>query len=415
VRGRAAPDVSRLIRRARRRHDGAVLAHGVASILALLVTAAALVALLACAAPALVFAAGAAVVVVALLAGVALVAWRTRGRWVGTRAAAAWLDRRAGLDGRLTTASELGDRGDAALTALLHAQIAAHAPRLAPRAVVPRVVPWRPLAATAVAFVVFDVTLTLAPSYLRRRAVVVASAGDGAPVASGVDVAADALAVYAEDGGGAPTHGAGARTAVRDEGSGDGFGDAVAALQGWLRQTLGADEPWAETDPAAMAAAGPRATPAPEPRRGRRSDIGVARDGAAPDDATTGPTDDGLPDAAARQAARAAAEAAAGGAGPGAGDGSDPNLFGAATTARGAVDRFELSIAARVRARSAGPQAAWDDAPAPEPDAAAGPVPAGQPTAPFHPPVVPPAWAGVVRRLYAHAPILETTSEAAAP
>ncbi|MCW5893948.1 MAG: hypothetical protein KIT14_25875, partial [bacterium] len=66
------------------------------------------------------------------------------------------------------------------------------------------------------------------------------------------------------------------------------------------------------------------------------------------------------------------------------------------------------AIAARVRARPAGPQAAWDDAPASDPDdARSADVAAGQPAAPFHPAVVPPAWAGVVRRLYAHAPIVE--------
>ena len=176
-----------------------------------------------------------------------------------------------------------------------------------------------------------------------------------------------------------------------------GASTALQSLQTWLQQTLGAEESWeaGEPVPSNPAANGQHAAP---------REHHAATTAAVDDHAATGagtPTD--APGATPRHAGATSTEPGGGGPGEGAGTDTDSTLYGQPddepVTGR---DRFELGIAARVRTRRGSDTGSWSDAPAADGDRH--PVLASQHRAeqPGHRMPVPPAFAPLVRRLFAH-------------
>jgi len=179
----------------------------------------------------------------------------------------------------------------------------------------------------------------------------------------------------------------------------------LATLQEWLQDTLGAEEHW-QTDDGEVPPSGSRqdttrsARQNPDPRRdpmsrpvadGRAANGGRELPGAdGPATPRPGNGDDRTSDQ--------------GGAAPGAGSDTDPNLYGDPhddVTAHG--DRFELAIAARVRTRPGSAEARWTDTPGADPSRRPTLAAGQRPEQAGHRMTVPPTFAPIVRRLFAHA------------
>jgi len=90
------------------------------------------------------------------------------------------------------------------------------------------------------------------------------------------------------------------------------------------------------------------------------------------------------------------------GAAAGAGTGTDPHLLGEASAERAARARFDLPLAARVRALGGGPAPLSGEAPPPAPDARPDLAAAQRRDAPVPKMGVPPAYEAAVRALFAH-------------
>ena len=172
-------------------------------------------------------------------------------------------------------------------------------------------------------------------------------------------------------------------------------------MQEWLQDTLGADEHW-QTDDGEIPPSGARQDNARTARQNRDAMARPVTDGRAANGGREVPGADGP--ATPRPGSGDDTTPDHGGAAPGAGSDTDPTLYGDPhddLTAHG--DRFELAIAARVRTRPGSAEARWTDTPGA--DASRHPALAsGQRREQAgHRMTVPPTFAPIVRRLFAHA------------
>jgi len=132
-----------------------------------------------------------------------------------------------------------------------------------------------------------------------------------------------------------------------------------------------------------------------KPRPGAERAAGEASTAPAPGGDEAAPRGDGA------HGPERGGEAGAHQAAAGAGTGTDPNLLGDASAARAARERFDLPLAARVRALGGAPEPPSGDAPPPAPDARPDLAAAQRRDAPVLKMSVPPAYEAVVRALFA--------------
>ena len=360
---------------------------------------AALVVMLALRAPSTVFAvAGVLVVIVALVAG-ALVVRHTTTRWLAHRRTAAWIDRRAGLQGRLVTLAELGEPDDDALLyPLLIAENRARFEQWRPDRLVPTALPLRALAAAAVGLGSLALVLWTAPALL-PSVPAVALEGPGR---------LDAPARGATAAGRRPP----ARDRSRERMVTDDT-QPSRGVQEWVRQQLWGER-WdrvrtalAQADAARRAqdtrrpdGEGTGVTPPTE--RARQQDgrqAGEAgRDGSRAGDAQANAERRNLQDRSAGPWVRGRQG------GAGAGPGRDPNLLGPpAEDTHAGTDAFALSIAARVRTRRHGPRPPSGEVPRTAPDARPRLAHRQRSPAGVHRMPIPAGWEPVVHRAFSRA------------
>jgi len=350
-----------------------------------------------------------------------LAGWLARAlvrRWLSPARAPLWIDRRTGLEGRLATALELGHQGAvrAPFFPLLVEDNARRLPTWRPERLLPDGLPSGAFAGALAAVGVFLLVLLLAP-WLRPGAAPVTSSevtGDE-PVRGHIVIARRArrqagesvLAPFAEP--------------VEDDER-----SALSRLPDALQERIQARLWGEDREPARRAmelaerggAPGPGGGSPPADRlvdtseaeerwavvrkapRGARPAPGAAA-AASPGET---PTDGGAtPAAAGERGAERGGEAGAHQAAAGAGTGSDPNLFGAASAARAARERFDLPLAARVRAQSGAPEApSPGEAPAPAPDSHPDLGERQRRDAPVPRMRVPPIYEAAVRAVFAH-------------
>jgi hypothetical protein len=397
---RARPDdpvdgIRRQVGRVRARRNGWIAQRAAYAFVAVLAAAATMLLLAALLVSPLAFG----VTLVVIVLGVGLAAARVSAAalraWVRVGPSAAWVDGRAGLDGRLATLLALGNRGAPFFRALLLETTLARRAAFEPHAVVPSAIPAIALCAALAALGALGLVVRLAPA-LEPRPLVVAS-GPGGPagtptglfflrrmvaaVASPDDPASRAT----EPPANAPIASAGAESETRT-----GLANLPGALQASLRRRLWGDE-WARAGSADTGGDRATQTAAAEDARARAARTAAAaekRD--AGRRATPGDAQDG-------DVTTAGAGAA------GAGTGSDPTLFGPATTDEIVGEgRFALGLAARVRSLETGPRPPTGDAPDAAPDAHPAIATRQPPDAPAHRAAVPAAYAAIVRETFTH-------------
>jgi hypothetical protein len=338
--------------------------------------------------------------VVVVCVTTALLARRVGARWMPARDAPARIDVSRGLRGRLPSLLELDGRARGPLFALLVHQTVEAMPSWRAEDVVPDVLPIRALASALAALCALAMVVVMAPALrpAAPRVLVGDRRLDFIPTGRPPD-GADVLLVT--PGTVRPAPGREGRDGGDDAGAAGPFAGAstaLQALQSWLQQTLGADESWEAGEP--VPSNSERTRPRADPHE-RRSATTAAVDDRAATGAGT-PTD--APGPTSQRGGGTGAEPGGGGPGAGAGTDTDPTIYGQTddepVTGR---DRFELGIAARVRTRRGSDTGAWSDAPPADGDRH--PVLAGQHRSeqPGHRMPVPPAFAPLVRRLYAHA------------
>lgn len=335
----------------------------------------------------------------AAIAATVVVARQLRARWLRARDAAARIDRSCELRGRLASVVELQSRAGGGFFELLAEQNVDALPRWRPEDVVPRLVSPPMLAAAFAAVAALVLVIVFAP-WLRPPPprVLIGDRPMDFVASNESHASADRLVVSPgtehQPAAGAPGSG-GTRSETGDEDS------TLTTLQEWLQDTLGADEHW-QTDDGAVPPSGfrqgttptarqdrdPRARPVADARAANGGREIPGADGPATPRPGTG--DDGTPDH--------------GGAAPGAGSGTDPTLYGDPhddVAAHG--DRFELAIAARVRTRPGSAEARWTDTPGADPSRRPTLAAGQRPEQAGHRMTVPPTFAPIVRRLFAHA------------
>ncbi len=389
--------VLRQLRAVRRRSNLRLVQHAGAVWVAVLATVTGVVVLAALRAGRLGFL-GVALLALAAALGVTVAVGRrvVRG-WLPAGEAAAHVDASRALHGRVSSVTELRHRAHGDLFALLVRQNLDALARWRPEDVVPEIVPGRAFAAAVAAVSFLALVVVLAPA-LRRpppRVVVGDRRIDFVP-AHDEHAGADRLLVA--PGTEHPAPGADGSSTAREPGVPDAVADASTALQDWLQHALGVEERWEAGDQIPD-------TREPDSRHAaskRRSDTRpVDGDGEAP--GTGEPRDADGRTARSAGSDRPGAEERGGGGGAGAGSDTDPTLYGEARDepAPGA-DRFELAIAARVRTRRGAAMDRWTAAPGPDADRQ--PALAGRQQAeqPGHRMPIPPPFAPLVRRLYAH-------------
>ena len=354
---------------------------------------------------------GFALAVVAALGGLAVAlagAARTvRHGWLSRAAAPGWIDGRGVLQGRLATLLSLRRVPEHPFERLLAAQTAARLRSLRPERLVPRVVPWGALAAAGAGAAALLAVLLAAPALRPSRPIllvgdraigsVAGEPGTGAPSQLLVAPGAEQRSGDAAGAGGEPGD---------DVPPAEALADLSDRLQDWVQEALWGEAGWepgeapeGEEEPGEEAGGGERRRGRPERRAGVGAGSGdtPGRDGVPADERAasaraqmgTIPPDGGTP--------------GGGDGGSGAGTGSDPRLYGAARADEpGGGSRFELAIAARVRTRPGGALDPAGGAPPAEPDRNPALAAAQWPEKPAHRMAVPPAWQGVVRRLFAH-------------
>jgi hypothetical protein len=389
-------DVERWVRRTRWRHDLHALQRATYRLVAAGAVAVVVLVALALLAGPLPFAIG---LVGLVTLGLGAVAWTLRSarrEWLGTAGAPAWIDRRAGLRGRVATLAEVHARGPAFFLPLLVAQATEALSAWPPERLVPRVVPVRALACAGVATAVLVALLVLSP-LLRPPLPGLVAGGDGRLRAEQMDglgqwlrrivaAATQPSTVAGRDVGDDAT---GATAGDGTDADAAGLGGLPGMLQARIRQRLWGER-WGRVDGAGSA-----------PERGRTpDDRHVAGGGGHDQRGTVGA------DPARRAVAARAPDGAAGhdgDAGTGAGAGSDPDLFGPATNdADPDEGHFALGLAARVRATHQGPRRPTGDAPAASSDEHPELAGLQRPDVPFHRASVPPAYDAVVRAVFAH-------------
>jgi hypothetical protein len=390
--------IQRQLRRVRWRHNGSELQRAVFVVGAGAAGVGAALIGLALRAPPVPFVVGGGVLLLAWLALGAATVWRVRRRWVRARRTAAWVDRRAGLRGRLVTLLELARQQPVAPHAFGPLLVERNARGLAewtPARVVPTAVPRTALAALLAAVAALVAVLLLAPQ-LRPpspRLVYLRGAGDDWPRGvDGLDGSSAQLVV-------APAPGADPTAAEREaeRATGDAPEAASIVVEARSLQQRIRDGVWGKgwDDGDAAAGGGERAASDRKRDARRRAGDGSTGGAAGPDDA-----------AAAPRAAGSRTATRAGGAGDGAsgaGTHTDPNLYGIpAILPHTSEAAFQLALAARVRAEHAEPRPPEGPAPPAGPDLR--PALAGRQRneAAVHRMPVPSRYEPLVRALFAH-------------
>ena len=343
-------------------------------------------------------------------------------RWLSSEQAPLWIDRRTALEGRLATALELEGR-DARCAPFFPLLVDDNARRIAawrPERVVPEGLPSGAFAGALAAVGVFLLALLLAP-WLRPSAPAVAAGGDAAD--RGMAIEGDrAIARRVRARAGRPPATlvepddddrsalsrlpAELQERIREELWGE---DRERVHEAWERAERGAGpgrvsppaDPLAEaSDPIAASEQEERWAVVRRPPPGARP--ALAEDGATP----TGdmPRGDGAAGrGASAHPAERGGEAGAHQAAAGAGTGTDPHLLGEASAERAARERFDLPLAARVRALGGGAAPpSSGEAPPPAPDARPDLAAAQRRDAPVPKMSVPPAYEAAVRAVFAH-------------
>jgi hypothetical protein len=341
----------------------------------------------------------------ALCVTTALLVRHVRARWLPARDAPAHIDRARGLRGRVASVLELDaleGRERSPLFALLVRQNVDALPSWRAEEMVPDVVPIRAFASAIAALCALAMVAVMAPTLRPPPPRVIVGDRPMDFVATGRShEGADRLLVApgTERPG---AHGAESERSAdgRDDEAGGALAGASATLQDWLQQALGAEERWEAGEPVPT---NPDQKGAHGPQAEHRPATTAAVDDRASPTGERKPAEETGP--AARASGESATEPRGGGPGAGAGTDSDPTLYGEPdrepVTGR---DRFELGIAARVRTRRGADMGTWSDAPTADGDRH--PVLAGQQRSEQqgHRMPVPPSFAPLVRRLYAHAP-----------
>jgi hypothetical protein len=391
------------VRRARRRWNAYVAQRAGYGLVAATAAGAVLVLVVALVASAVAFVAALAGVAIGLVALAARLGTAARRAWVGRGRASVWVDRCAGMDGRLATLLELDAGAPARFRPLLTETTLARRRAFSPDEVVPTPVPVVLLAVALGALASLPVAMRLAPLLEPPPLATVAAEGSGAaPPIDGLGslfrrvLAATASPASPDaDRSGAPER----ATNGGSGGSGEArptFRGLPAALQASIRRRLWGER-WARAADTTPGTARTRTGAADERARTHASPTRDATD----------------PDAVRRAAAASepGTDVPAAGTASGAGTGSDPDLFGPVTTPDLLDDgRFALGLAARVRTVQTGPRPPSGEAPDPEPDARPTLAVRQRPDAPAHRAVVPPAFTAIVRDTFTH-----RTSQGARP
>jgi len=337
-------------------------------------------------------------------------------RWLSSEQAPLWIDRRTALEGRLATVLELEGR-DARCAPFFPLLVDDNARRIAawrPERLVPEGLPSGAFAGALAAVGVFLLALLLAP-WLRPSAPAVAAGGDAAD--RGMAIEGDrAIARRVRARAGRPP----ATLVEPDDDDRSALSRLPAELQERIREELwGEDrervhEAWERAE----RGAGPGRVSPPADRLAdereqeerwavvRRPPPGArparGEGGAAP----TGDTPRGEGAAgrgAGEHPAERGGEAGAHQAAAGAGTGTDPHLLGEASAERAARERFDLPLAARVRALGGGAAPpSSGEAPPPAPDARPDLAAAQRRDAPVLKMRVPPGYEAAVRAVFAH-------------
>src|SRR5438046_6983846 len=356
---------------------------------------------------------------------VLLAAWITRAlrrRWLSGARTPLWIDRHARLEGRLATALELERRGGARAP-FFPLLVDDNARRIAawrPERLVPEGLPSGAFAGALAAVGVFLLALLLAP-WLRPSAPALAAGGDAADrvmavkgdraIAQSVRARAGRLPATLvepddDDRSAFSRLPAELQERIREELWGE---DRERVHEAWERAERGAGparvsppaDPLAEaSDPIAASEQEERWAVVRRPPPGARP--ALAEDGATP----TGdmPRGDGAAGrGASAHPAERGGEAGAHQAAAGAGTGTDPHLLGEASAERAARERFDLPLAARVRALGGGAAPpSSGEAPPPAPDARPDLAAAQRRDAPVLKMRVPPGYEAAVRAVFAH-------------
>jgi len=326
-----------------------------------------------------------------VLAVVAALGRHARRAWVRRRATAAWVDDEAGLGGRLTTLLALDGR-DGLLLPLLRADNERRRGAWTPERLVPTPFPPLALGALLTASTVFLAMLGWAPSMVPSSDVAPASGRASGEVAADDMLGFVARRLFSSPGAPAPGGGAGSADAsgASGETGGEGSRDRLASLQARIRRQMWGER-WARSPQAVAARVGGGTNAA-----SRRTPT-AARAGAG----TVVPGGDGSGAVEPSTDADAVARTDTSG-GAGAGAGIDPQLFGDAADDALAGGRFALGLAARVFGTRAGSERPSGPAPAADEDAHPLLASGSRPDEPFHAASVPPAYAPIVRAVFAH-------------
>ena len=414
ISGQILRQISRQIWRLRWRRNVHALAGGLLLVVAVGGGAVTAILLLGLLAGTLLFGVGASVTALAAVACAVVVAAGTRRRWLGPERAPRWIDREAGLEGRLATLVELERCGtlpaDPFFLPLLVEENRRRLPSWHPAALVPRRVPRGALAAAVSATAMLLLALLLAPR-LRPPAPEVFY-GDVVPEGAGRRLAVPGRVLMAPSRAPADVE----RRATLPSPS------LTADLQERIRRRLWGRDWDATREAMARMAAEERVRGGESERRSPPGQNGDGADAERSWDlARTSPSrgDTGAPERAAGgeageredgQAAprdakrRVPAEDApgTGGAARGAGTATDPRLLGPATDPSRGAGTFDLPIVARVRSLGGGPRPPSGEGPPAAPDARPD-LGAGQRRdAPVARIDVPAAYEDVVRRVFAH-------------
>ncbi|MBI3771050.1 MAG: hypothetical protein HY271_21470 [Deltaproteobacteria bacterium] len=456
----AVDPIERQIRHVRRRRNLHELQRGLFLLIATATGSAAALVLLALRASERLFAAATWSLVGAVVVTAAFLARELGRRWVARDRAAAWIDARARLRGRLTTLVALRARAAGAPHAALRERT-----ERAPRAALPhppelaflpllveenraRLARWRPehlvrrrvplaalvaaLAATSALLIAVLLAPRLRPSFPEIVYSDEPVAGAEADAARGATPDRVVVAPRREEA--ARRHGRNAETPVAGDGDGAGEDDSTLArvssgLQDRIRRELWGRE-WERARDAMARAERDAARSA---RAGRAPGTHAGASGDDRTDSDDGWETAGLPSArhggrrpsafGAARTGRATdaddAEAAARGLGedhdtttvssgsgepaPGAGNETDPNLFGAPTELDPhGRDTFELAISAPVRAQRAGSRRATGEPPAADADGHPELARAAHTEHAIRRMPVPPAYEAIVREVFAH-------------
>jgi hypothetical protein len=405
----------RQVRRLRGRRNRYEVERALSLLVAIAAGAGTAIVLLALRADVRLFAAGASIVALAALLGAVAVLTGTRRRWLGRAHAPGWIDRRAGLEGRLETLVELDRRGalpgESFFLPLLLEENRRRLGSWDPAGILPRAVPWRALGTALGTTAALLLALLLAPRLAPPLPELFY--GEAVPEGAGQRVAVPGRVLLAPSKARGPVE----RLAPPPPPS------LTAELQERIRRRLWGRDWEAAREAMARMAAAEQARGESERRSsaGRDSEHGdadgrweIARSGESRGDAAAreragaageeaGEREDGKtarPDPERRAPADEAT--GAGDVARGAGTATDPRLLGAATDPRGGRETFDLPIVARVRSLGGGPRPPAGEGPPAAPDARPD-LGAGQRRdAPVAKMDVPPAYEDIVRHVFAH-------------